>query len=75
MKNFKKEIQREQGGVAGGVHQQRERGSVLQVLLKPTLTHGRADPGDSHQMKNKWGGAWAVPSQVRVVWAIPGQPT
>jgi hypothetical protein len=30
---------------------------ALQVLLKPTLTHGRADPGDSHPIMNKWGGA------------------
>jgi hypothetical protein len=33
------------------------------------------DPGDSHPLMNEWGGVWAVPSQVRVVWAIPGQPT
>jgi hypothetical protein len=24
---------------------------------------------------NDWGGAWAVPSQVKVVWPIPRQPT
>jgi hypothetical protein len=59
---------------AGGVYQQRERASLLQVLLKPTLTTGRADPEDSHPVMNKWGGAWAIPSQVRVVLAIPGQP-
>jgi hypothetical protein len=33
---------------------------------------GREDPGDSHPVMNEWGGAWAVPSRVRVVWAIPG---
>jgi hypothetical protein len=36
---------------------------------------GRADPGDSHLILNEWGGACVVPRQVRVVWAIPGQPT
>jgi hypothetical protein len=56
-----------------GVCWQRECAFLFQVLLKLTLTHGRADPGDSHPMKNQWVGAWVVPSQVRVVWAIPGE--
>jgi hypothetical protein len=48
---------------------------LFQVLLKPTLTLGRADPGDYHTIMNEWRGAWAFLRQVRVVWAIPGQPT
>jgi hypothetical protein len=36
---------------------------------------GRAEPGDSHPIINEWKGACMVPSQVRVVRAIPGQPT
>jgi hypothetical protein len=35
----------------------------------------RADPGDSHPMMNEWGGAWAGPSQVQVVWTISRQLT
>jgi hypothetical protein len=57
------------------VRWQRERAFLFQVLSKPTLPHGRAGPGDSHPVMKEWGGAWEVPSQVRVVWAVPGQPT
>jgi hypothetical protein len=32
---------------------------------------GREEPGDSHPIINEWGGTWAVPGQVRVVWAVP----
>jgi hypothetical protein len=35
--------------------------------FKTYTTHGKADPGGSHPMINEWGGAWVVPSQVRVV--------
>jgi hypothetical protein len=30
--------------------------------LKPILPHGKAGPGSSHPIMNKWGEAWAVPS-------------
>jgi hypothetical protein len=59
---------------AGGVCWQRECAFLFQVLLKPTLPHGRADPGYSHPIMNKWGRAWVAPSQVRVVWAISRHP-
>jgi hypothetical protein len=36
---------------------------------------GKTDPGDSHPVVKEWGGTWVVPSQVRVVWAIPWQST
>jgi hypothetical protein len=36
---------------------------------------GREEPGDSHPIIIEWGGAWVVPSYVRVVWAVSGQPT
>jgi hypothetical protein len=52
----------------------RGRAFVFQVPLELTLPYGRAGPGSSHPM-NDWGGAWAVPSQVKVVWPIPRQPT
>jgi hypothetical protein len=32
---------------------------------------GRGGPVDSHSIISEWGGAWVVPAQVRVVWAIP----
>jgi hypothetical protein len=35
-------------GNTKGVQVAEQRAFPLQVLLKPTLTHGRADPGDSH---------------------------
>jgi hypothetical protein len=56
----------------GGVRWQSEHTFLFQVPLKPTLPHGRADPGGSHPIMNEWGGAWAVPSQMRVVWPSPG---
>jgi hypothetical protein len=33
---------------------ERERAFPFQVPLKPTLPHGRADPGGSHPIMNKW---------------------
>jgi hypothetical protein len=33
----------------GGSWKPREHVSVLQVLLKPMITHGKGEPGDSHQ--------------------------
>jgi hypothetical protein len=48
---------------------------LFQVLLKYTLPHGKASPGSSHRVMDEQGGAQAVPSQVRVVWPIPRQPT
>jgi hypothetical protein len=35
--------------------------SVLQVLLKPTITYGKGDQEDSHPIISEWGGALAVP--------------
>jgi hypothetical protein len=35
---------------------------------------GREEPGDSHPIINEWGGTWAGPGQVWVVWNIPGKP-
>jgi hypothetical protein len=49
----------------------RESVSLLQVLLKLMLTYRKGDPGDSHLIISEWGGTWVVPSQVRVVWAVP----
>jgi hypothetical protein len=66
---------KKRGGEAGGVSQQRESAFLFQMPLKPILPHGRAGPGGSHPIMNKWGGAGVVPSQVRVVWSIPRQPT
>jgi hypothetical protein len=31
------------------------------------------EPGDFHPIINEWGGAWAVPGQVWVVSAVPGE--
>jgi hypothetical protein len=47
----------------------RESFSFSGAFKKPTLPHGRADPGGSHQIMNEWGRAWAIPSQewVRMV--------
>jgi hypothetical protein len=52
----------------GGVHQQRERA----FYTTPWEGRPRRFP---NPIMNKWGGAWAVPSQLRVVWLIPRQPT
>jgi hypothetical protein len=57
---------------AGGVRWQREWAFLFKVPLKLTLSHRRADPGGSHPIMSKWGGAWAVPCQVQVVWPSPG---
>jgi hypothetical protein len=58
----------------GGVCWQRESFSFSGAFKTYTTPWG-AGPGGSHPIMNKWGGAWAVPSQVRVVWPIPRQPT
>jgi hypothetical protein len=69
------EREEEEGTVgADTVCWQTERAFLFQVPLKPTLPYKRAEPGGSHLVMNEWGGAWMVPSQVRVVWAIPRQP-
>jgi hypothetical protein len=52
---------------AGGLCRQRENASLPQVLLKLHSPMGREEPGDSHPMISEWGGAWAVPSQVRMI--------
>jgi hypothetical protein len=41
--------------------------SPLQVFLKPTITYGKGEPGDSHPIIDEWGGAGMVPHQVKVV--------
>jgi hypothetical protein len=33
---------------------------LLQVLLKPMLTYGKGEPGDSHPIINEWGESWVV---------------
>jgi hypothetical protein len=50
--------ERYKGGTvgAGRVCQQRNHAFLFQVLLNPTLTHGRAEPGDSHPIMKEWGG-------------------
>jgi hypothetical protein len=50
---------------------ERERAFPFQVPLKPTLPHGRADPGGSHPIMNKWGKAQVIPGQVRVICLVP----
>jgi hypothetical protein len=62
LKAREREVQREHGGV------QLEsvcRESVF--LLFRSFFMGRGEQGDSPAIINKWGWAWAVPSQVRVV--------
>jgi hypothetical protein len=54
-------------GDAGGVCQQREHAFLFQVLIKPTLILGRADPGDSHLTMSKQGGVCAVTRQLQLV--------
>jgi hypothetical protein len=49
----------------------RERAFLFQEDLKPTLPLGSAGPGGSHPIMNEWGGIWAAPSWVRVVWLTP----
>jgi hypothetical protein len=45
-----------------------------QLLLLGTFkTMERGRPGDFHPISNEWGGAWVVPSQVRVVWPSLGK--
>jgi hypothetical protein len=44
--------------------------SLLQVLLKPTLTYGKEKPGDSHPIINEWG--WDCGSQPGGGGAEPG---
>jgi hypothetical protein len=43
----------------------RQRVSLLQVLLKLLLIQAKEEPGDSYPVISEWGGAWAVPRQVR----------
>jgi hypothetical protein len=39
---------------------EKESTSLLLVLLKLMLTHGKGRTRDSHHIINEWGGAWAV---------------
>jgi hypothetical protein len=49
---------------------QKEYASLLQMLLKPILTYGKEEPGDSCPIINEWGGAGE--GQVRAVSANLG---
>jgi hypothetical protein len=42
---------------------QRECAFVFQVLLKPTLTHGKGTDSGDYPIIREWGEAWAIPSQ------------
>jgi hypothetical protein len=70
-----REEEEEEGTVgAGGVCQQTESFSSS-GSFKTYTTPWEGQSRSSHPIMNEWGGAWAVPRQVRVVCLISRQPT